>query len=136
MICNNEVEIPVQCTRQPSKELWQLICTMLVKDPRRRITLDGILRHSFWQHCLPLDNALITEPRDEDACSNTSSVVVMLSIIQKLLAVFVVHVLIFVFKQTVATTVVPGQQTRRLNGLADARTRENSLSSNTKKVTS
>ncbi|KAL5112316.1 Serine/threonine-protein kinase ULK4 [Taenia crassiceps] len=48
MICNRELEIPIQCTRKPSAELWALLCAMLTKDPKNRITLEDTLNHNFW----------------------------------------------------------------------------------------
>ncbi|KAL5970128.1 Serine/threonine-protein kinase ULK4 [Taenia solium] len=48
MICTRELEIPIQCTRKPSADLWALLCAMLTKDPRTRITLEDTLDHSFW----------------------------------------------------------------------------------------
>lgn len=57
MICTRELEIPIQCTRKPSADLWALLCAMLTKDPKSRITLDDTLNHSFWLlNSTPEDN--------------------------------------------------------------------------------
>nr|CDS22817.1 serine:threonine protein kinase ULK4 [Echinococcus granulosus] len=48
MICTRKVEIPIQCTRKPSADLWALLCAMLTKDPKSRITLEDTLNHNFW----------------------------------------------------------------------------------------
>ncbi|KAM7540677.1 hypothetical protein Aperf_G00000043010 [Anoplocephala perfoliata] len=48
MISSHEVEMPIQCTRQPSSELWSLLCAMLMKDPGKRILLQNVANHQFW----------------------------------------------------------------------------------------
>lgn len=48
MISSREVEIPLQCTREPSAELWSLLCAMLTKNPVKRIILKDVATHRFW----------------------------------------------------------------------------------------
>nr|CDS28341.2 serine:threonine protein kinase ULK4 [Hymenolepis microstoma] len=48
MIASRDVEIPIQCTRKPSAELWLLLCGMLTKDPMKRIVLKDVANHRFW----------------------------------------------------------------------------------------
>lgn len=76
MIRNNEIEIPIQCCRKPSDDLWQLIRSMLVKDPRKRITLQEVMEHNFWQINPPMSDPLRSNHTDEDAASLTNSIVV------------------------------------------------------------
>ncbi|VDO03434.1 unnamed protein product [Rodentolepis nana] len=48
MIVSRDIEIPIQCTREPSKELWSLLYAMLTKDPSNRIVLKDVAKHRFW----------------------------------------------------------------------------------------
>ena len=49
MICNRNIEIPLHCKREPSSDLWNLLCAMLTKDATKRLTLKDTMNHPFWK---------------------------------------------------------------------------------------
>uniref|UniRef100_A0A5K3F2H2 Protein kinase domain-containing protein n=1 Tax=Mesocestoides corti TaxID=53468 RepID=A0A5K3F2H2_MESCO len=74
MIRTGEIEIPLRSNRKPSKELWDLLCAMLTKNPLRRITLEDVARHPFWQISPPSENALAKSPLGSDSAQRTNSI--------------------------------------------------------------
>lgn len=48
MITSRDIEIPIQCSREPSADLWSLLCSMLSKDPSKRVHLKDVAKHRFW----------------------------------------------------------------------------------------